>query len=284
MQYPELDIGKFASRHSAHVEMEKHEDEEGYLLMVEVEPMEGEEGYPVSITARPQTVEEVSEFYESQFFDFPSDDLNTVYGNDNSAVRSMRGSNAWARFEAPTEENAEFYKDKGWAVDIEPIIRRMKNSSYQEVMDEISASTLYVVNRAESEGEVGTGLHDFHRNIIREFSTGVEPVEIDVFEDSETAEEYAEKNGEGSDDGDHREGFLEDAEPETERDYGEIVSGTISQAKNQIENVEEDLEAEDWKALLDAEKEGKNRKTFKPYLKERWQEGRSERSDMDEEL
>jgi len=53
MQYPELNIGEFASRHSATIELEKPEDK-GYLLKVAVEPHENEEGYSVNIGAKPQ--------------------------------------------------------------------------------------------------------------------------------------------------------------------------------------------------------------------------------------
>lgn len=299
MQYPELNIGDFASRHSANVELEKHEDEEGYLLMVDVEPWEGEEGYPVSIGARPKTAEEVGELYESQFNSFPSDELLTVYGNDEEAIRSMRGSNIWARFEAPKEEVTEdSYDLKGWAVDIAPLIRGMEEAQYQEIMDEISASTLYVVNRAESEGEVGTGLEDFHRDIVREFRPGENgPVVIDVVEESERDSEYVEV-GEGSSEADtSRDEFIEEpsesvlspepsvteepddlerTEAETEFDYDELVSGTISESKNNIEQMEDELEEDDWEALLEAEREGEDRVTFKPYLKERLEEERED--------
>lgn len=300
MQYPELNIGEFASRHSANVEMEKHENEEGYLLMVDVEPREDEGGYPVSIGARPQTVEEIGKLYKNHFEDFPSDDLLTVYGNDEDAIRSMRGSNVWARFEAPKDSDTQdSYELKGWAVDIEPLIRGLEENQYQEVMDEISASTLYVINRAESEGEVGTGLEEFHRDIIKEFRPGEkEPVVIDVVEEKpESDSEYVEVDERGSGTETSRDEFIEEpsdsvlspeadvtegtndlegAEAETEFDYDELVSGTISKSKSRIEELEDELEEDDWEALLDAEREGEDRVTFKPYLEERLEEERED--------
>lgn len=276
MQYPELNIGEFASRHSANVDLEKHENEEGYLLMVEVEPWEGEEGYPVSIGARPQTVEEVGELYENHFEGFPSDELITVYGNSEDAIHSMRGSDVWARFQAPKESDTEdSYDFKGWAVDIKPLLRGIKDDQYQEAMDEISASTLYVINRAESEGEVGTGLEKFHRDIIREFRPGGNgPVVIDVVEESETDSEYAELDEEKSTESSEDPDLLPEAEAEF--DYDEIVSGTISESKDRIEELEDELEEDDWKSLLEAEKAGEDRVTFKPYLKEQLEEERED--------
>jgi len=292
MQYPELNIGEFASRHSANVELENHENEEGYFLMVDVESWKGEEGYSVSIGARPKTAEEVGKLYENQFEDFPSDELTTVYGNDEEAIQSMRGSNVWARFEAPTEKDKEdSYDLKGWAVDIAPLIREMKSGQYQKVMDEISASTLYVINRAESEGEVGTGLEDFHRDIIREFRPAENgPVVIDVVEGSERDSEYVELDEGDSGAETSRDEFIEEPsdsvvspepgvtersddlerpEAETQFEYDKIVSGTISESKSRIEEIKDELGEEDWEALLEAEREGDDRVTFKPYLEER---------------
>lgn len=273
MQYPELNIGEFARKHSANVELEKHENEEGYLLMVDVE---GEYGYPVSIGARPQTSDEVGKLYENQFEDFTSDELVAVYGSDEAAIESLRGNDAWARFEAPGEFE-DSYEVKGWALDIEPLIARMKDSQYKEIMREIAASTLYVVDRAESNGEVGTGLLDFHRDLVREFMPGeTEPIVIDVVDETETASEYVELEREKSGKGSNEEELLEESEPGTLIDYDEIVSGTISESKSRIEEIEERLTEEDWKALLEAEKEGYNRVTFKPYLEEHLEEDKED--------
>lgn len=48
-------------------------------------------------------------------------------------------------------------------------------------------------------------------------------------------------------------------------DYSEIVSGTVSEAKNSIQ----DMENPDYEAVLEAEEEGKNRKTLKEWLEQR---------------
>lgn len=277
MEYPELNIGEFASKYSADIEVEKHADEDGYLVMIDVEPGE-DERYPVSVGARPQTIEQLADLYRNQFVNFPADELITVYGSDNGAVRSMRETNSEARFEAPDEEIKESYESKGWAVDVEPILRQMEESQYEEVIDEISTFTLYIVNRAESNGEVGPELHDFHWNLVREFTPRQsEPIKIDVVEEFETGEEYVDVGENGAE----NEELLERTDTRPGFDYEEIVSGTINESKSRIEEIQDDLDEEDWKALLEAEREGDDRVTFKPYLKERLREERSE--DMNNE-
>jgi len=245
---------------------------------VAVEPHENEEGYSVNIGAKPRTADEVGELYENQFADFPSDELVTVYGSDKNAIEAMVGSDSWAHFEAPKENgDKDSYEHKGWAIDIQPLIAGMQEDQYQEIMEEINASTLYVVNRAESEGEVGTDLHDFHRELTQEFMPEQEPIIIDVIEEQEDDFEYVdtEPEGEFSKIGSSERGLAEGSEPETKIDYEELVSGNISQSKSRIEDIEDDLGPEDWQALLEAEKRTKDRTTFKPYLEERLEEERS---------
>lgn len=279
MEYPELNIGEFAGRYSANVYLE-HQEDEGYFLMVDVDPEENEK-YPVSIGVRPETIEDIADLYEHQFVDFPSDELITVYGSDEDAVNSMRETSKWARFEAPSEDSEGSYEARGWAVDIEPIIRNMNESAYEEIMDEISASTLYVINRAESNGEVGTGLHDFHRELIKEFTPReTEPIRIDVVDEGEPDSEYVEVEGTHSETGEE---ILEETESEETRfDYDEMVSGTISESKSRIEEVEEQLNEEDWERLLEAERRGDDRITFKPYLEEQLEKEKSEEEDEEQ--
>ncbi len=61
------------------------------------------------------------------------------------------------------------------------------------------------------------------------------------------------------------EGTVEEAEEGSEVDYDEIVSGTISDAKDELEG----LEDPDYEAALKAEKAGKNRTTFIDWLESR---------------
>lgn len=52
---------------------------------------------------------------------------------------------------------------------------------------------------------------------------------------------------------------------ESKEDYSQVVSGTVSEAKEKIE----ELESPDYNKLLEAEEEGKNRKTLKEFIQER---------------
>jgi ribosomal protein S24E len=81
-----------------------------------------------------------------------------------------------------------------------------------------------------------------------EEDTGVEEVE-ETEEAEEEPEEAEDETGEAA----------------AEADYDDIVSGTISDAKDTLE----DLEDPDWEAALEAEKDGKDRKTFKEWLENR---------------
>jgi hypothetical protein len=294
MQYPELNIGEFAIKNSAQVDLKR--EDEGYVLTVSAEPREGEEGYPISISARPQTVRDLGELYREHFTDFPSGDLTTVYGSDKAAMNSIVGKDVWARFERPVSEEEEqeyrkiisepspearedimamedpdykkllnmeregrnriglkvyikrnmrekgiedVYEPKGWAVDIESLLRA--EDDYEKFAERISAATLHVVNRAESDGEVGVYVQEFHRDIIRELRAARK-----------------------------RESVVVEVEEGTESriDYEEFIAGSISDSKKRIEEVKDQLGDEDWEALLEAEREGEDRKTFKPYLEE----------------
>jgi large subunit ribosomal protein L24 len=79
------------------------------------------------------------------------------------------------------------------------------------------------------------------------------------FEEEEIEEAIEEAQEETEED----EGEEQEAETEeASADYEKIVSGTISDAKDQIE----ELENPDFDALIEAEESNKDRKTFKEYL------------------
>lgn len=54
----------------------------------------------------------------------------------------------------------------------------------------------------------------------------------------------------------------EEDETESEEDYSNLVAGTVSEAKENIEAVEDP----DYEALLEAEESGKDRKTLKEFI------------------
>ncbi|MFB6144640.1 MAG: 30S ribosomal protein S3 [Candidatus Nanohaloarchaea archaeon] len=81
-------------------------------------------------------------------------------------------------------------------------------------------------------------------------------------ESSEEEEEPREDEAEAEDESSEEPDTEEEEETETSTDYTEIVSGTISEAKDIIS----ELENPEYDSLLEAEKEGKDRKTFKQWL------------------
>lgn len=81
--------------------------------------------------------------------------------------------------------------------------------------------------------------------------------EVEEEPEPEPAEEEAEEPEEEE---------SEEPGPEIEEaDYDEILSGTVQEAKEHID----DLENPDYEAILEAEKQGKDRKTLKEYLESR---------------
>lgn len=72
-------------------------------------------------------------------------------------------------------------------------------------------------------------------------------------QEEEEAEQETEEEGE------------ESSESQTDTDYEEVVSGTISDAKEMLEQIKQP----DYEAALEAEKSGKDRKTLKEWLETR---------------
>lgn len=118
----------------------------------------------------------------------------------------------------------------------------------------------------------------------------VETIQVDDEEMEEALEEDEEnemmQQMQGGDSGAHEEFEEEDEETEAEEaeeddeeieevtedsadaDYEDIVGGTISDGKDQLK----ELDNPDYKAALEAEKEGKNRKTFVDWLESKTEE------------
>ncbi|MFB6147820.1 MAG: 50S ribosomal protein L24 [Candidatus Nanohaloarchaea archaeon] len=107
---------------------------------------------------------------------------------------------------------------------------------------------------------------------------GVEEEEMEeALEEEEEGEMMQQmQGGETEETGEEETGEVEEPEEveeeeETEEasaDYGEIVSGTISDAKEQLQ----ELEGVDYEAALEAEKENKNRTTFIDWLESQAEE------------
>jgi small subunit ribosomal protein S3 len=148
-----------------------------------------------------------------------------------------------------------------------------KTSRIEEVIQEADNMTSGEIERAIEDrgGEIETS--DIDVNEVRDAFEAKEEETEESAEDSEDEEETAEETAEEEDEEDSKadeEAAEVDAEEadESEGDkaeYEEIVSGTISDAKDAIE----DLDNPEYEALLDAEENNKNRTTFIDWLKTR---------------
>lgn len=219
-----------------------------------------EDGYTISLDIKGvESSEEVVKFYKDFIEDEEDHRLRSIYGNTPQACAKLASMDTYAAFqEQEWPENGE------WAVDVTKLLEKYvedKEASYDEVVDEIAAMTLAAVSMAEG-GKQEPQRYRFYRNTVRgleipkprirgngrheafyfdsDENQDVEPVEIPVEE--EALEERS--------------------------DYADIVSGTIKEAKEKIS----ELESPDFGELLELEREGKDRKTMKEYLRGKMQE------------
>lgn len=144
-----------------------------------------------------------------------------------------------------------------------------KTSRIQEVIDEAENMTSGEIERAIEDRGEEIETSDIDVNEVR-----------DAFEEKEEAEETEEEpedeskaDAESEEESADEEAPEEDAEEAEESsgdevEYGEIVSGTITDAKDAIE----DLEDPDYEELLKAEEADKNRTTFVDWLETRVEE------------
>jgi small subunit ribosomal protein S3 len=126
-----------------------------------------------------------------------------------------------------------------------------KSDRIEEILAEAENMTSAELERAieEKAEEVDTG--DISKGEIRD---AFEEFEEDQEESEEEIEEQEEASEEESED--------EESEGSSEIDYAEIVSGTIADAKEQLQ----DIEDVNFEKALKAEEDGKNRTTFIDWL------------------
>lgn len=148
-----------------------------------------------------------------------------------------------------------------------------KNERIERVIAEAEGMTSAAIDEAMEALEVET--EDIDKQEVRDVfeDRGEEIQEAAEQEDEETEEPEAEEDEEQEES--ESEIDEEAAEPDTEDsgeedmkddiDYEEIVSGTIDDAKEELE----DLANPDWEAALEAEKDNKNRTTFIDWLETR---------------
>lgn len=97
---------------------------------------------------------------------------------------------------------------------------------------------------------------DEEGEMMQQMQTGESSLESEEIDTKEEEEEPEEESGEAEEE------TTEETGSEAAADYKDIVSGTISDAKDALEELDEP----DYKAVLEAEKDNKDRKTFKEWL------------------
>jgi len=141
-----------------------------------------------------------------------------------------------------------------------------KADRIEDVIVEAENMTSSEIERAIEELEEEVKTDDIERDEVRDvFENEERPEEreedteeTDESEDSEESEEESETEEQEADEEDE----VEEETASEEVDYDEIVDGTISDAKEQIE----ELENPDYEALLEAEEDNKARTTFIDWL------------------
>ncbi len=130
-----------------------------------------------------------------------------------------------------------------------------KSERMEKIIAEAENMTSAEIDRVIEEHEIEDG--DITKQEIRDaFEEGGEPEEEDTEDEGEETEE-AESKGQVEDESEKETG--------ASSDYGDIVSGTISDAKEKLE----EMENVDWEEVLEAEKDDKDRKTFKQWIERR---------------
>lgn len=247
------DLESLESQGKARIEL--REDIEGYRFLLELRGIESFESidryFRRHLDEMPEDqLEDFVEFYRQNV---KEEAANGVYGSSNPAMRAVQEKQA----------KGVSGDDGDWAVDAARTWFDIPDSSdqelYQEAMTRIDAKTLQAVSLAQSPDEQRTEDYSFYldmaENPFQEPETGTGPVEIEVEPETQAGEDAGELE---------QEGF----------DYDQMVSGTIKESKHRIEEVEDQLDEQDWEALLEAEGRGKDRVTFKPYLEKRLEEER----------
>jgi small subunit ribosomal protein S3 len=131
----------------------------------------------------------------------------------------------------------------------------MINQIIQEAEDMTSAEIERAIEELEEVREADVSKAEV-REAFEKGETGTEAEEEPEVEETEDESEESESKA----DEETPEPDTEEAEEEV--DYEEIVSGTISDAKDQLD----DLDNPDYEAALEAEEDNKDRKTFKEWL------------------
>lgn len=141
-----------------------------------------------------------------------------------------------------------------------------ESEQIRRVLAEAENMTAAGISQAAEEVGVDTDeiSVDTIRNAFEEMDEELEDVEIEDEEESEKEDE-SDEEAEETEEEQESDDSADEADSNTSIDYEEIVSGTIGDAKDQLQEVSNP----DWEAALEAEKDDKNRVTFTDWLETR---------------
>lgn len=207
---------------------------------VKLDIQRSEDGkYSLKLIFEPLEASEIVDLYNENFLsDYIPETRNGVYGNSEEAISYVLNEETFGAAEFIPGSNTG-----NWALDVERVLEKYVDNdletAHEDAVKQISTAVLATVSHALEEGLANEGMN-FYSNFL-EGAYGeplVEPVEIDIYDMAE------------------------------DEDYEELVSGTVEQAKKELQG----LESPDWDAVLEAEQTGKNRVTLKRFIRERMED------------
>lgn len=139
-----------------------------------------------------------------------------------------------------------------------------KTERISEIVQEAENMTAAEIDRAIEELE-GVKTEDISTDEVRKvFEEGGAESGDEEAEENETVEESEEDQTEETEDSEEQQAE-ESSDEDGETDYDELVGGTIGDAKDQLQEMDDT----DYEAALEAEKDNKNRTTFIDWLETR---------------
>ncbi|MFB6244868.1 MAG: 30S ribosomal protein S3 [Candidatus Nanohaloarchaea archaeon] len=137
-----------------------------------------------------------------------------------------------------------------------------KSERMQEIIAEADNMTAAAIEEAAENAEVS--MDDIEIGEVRDAFEDMDEEDVDDIGSEEEPSDSTEDEEKAADEEETSEDETESGDTE-EADYDEIVSGTISDAKDELEG----MESPDYTAALEAEKDNKNRTTFIDWLEAR---------------
>ncbi|WEL19444.1 hypothetical protein [Candidatus Nanohalococcus occultus] len=178
---------------------------------------------------------------------------NGVYGTSEEVVDYLLTQDSFGVSKFREEpENGD------WALDVQRVLEKYVDTGSRtpgrDAVEQISTTVLATVSHA-MDRNAGKGGLEFYSNVLsgayghRELEEN--PVIIDLSEYEEDDAEEPQESG-----------------SEQEVDYEDLVSDTITKSKYELGKLDEP----DWEKVLEAEKKGKDRITFKRFIEDKLEE------------